>query len=83
MGAGKFPMEPKPVITTRGLCYAVNARNMTKVYSKSQYLDNFEEVFQPHDPTKNLLNGHQFLTMQLNMQSKYLTDTAGTTGHFW
>ena len=78
----KFSTEVKPVVTTRGLCYAINAKNMNEVFAKSKYLENFEEAFGT-SRQDHLLNGHQSIGIDIDMGTKYLTDRNGTSGFFW
>ena len=76
-------MTPTPVITTRGLCFALKARNMKQVFSSSEYLDSFEHVFE-NNASDELINGHQHsIELDVDMQSKYLTDRASNPGNFW
>ena len=35
----------KPVITSNGLCYAWNNKNVNEVFKKSNYIDLFNDVF--------------------------------------
>ena len=81
-GGVEFHVFPKPVITTRGLCFAANAKDMNEVFAKSKYIDNFQEVFGT-DEQIQLLNGHQSIRLEINMHSKYLTDRNETSGNFW
>ena len=79
---GEPQICPQPVITTRGLCFAANAKGMNEVFAKSNYIDNFQEVFGIEEQGQ-LLNGHQTITLQVNTRSKYLTDRNETSGNFW
>ena len=65
---------PKPVITTQGLCFALNARSMKDVFSNNNYIDKFESVFGENDK-KDIMTGEQHLVeLEMDMQSEYLTD---------
>ena len=74
---------PKPVITTQGLCFAINARDMKDVFSKNIYIEKFESIFGGIAP-ENILNGRkQKVKLEVNMQSKYLDNRARESGNFW
>ena len=76
-------IKPTPVITTRGLCFALNTRHMKEVYRSSEYVDNFENVFQ-NNISHNVLKGHhRTIELDIDMQSKYLKDRASMSGNFW
>ena len=76
--------KPKPVITIRGLCFAINAKGMKDVFKESQYTNNFKEEFV--DNTGNdekIKNGLIESQITINLHLQYLTDRAGTTGTIW
>ena len=77
-------MIPKPVLTTRGLCFSLNARSMTKIYKRNQHIDDFEGVF-GNNAEDDILNGNQkIMDLSIDMHSKYLNDrTSNTAGRFW
>ena len=70
---------PKPVITTQGLCFALNARSMKDVFSNNNYIDKFESVFGENDK-KDIMTGEQHL---VDMQSEYLTDLTQVSRNIW
>ena len=74
---------PKPVITTQGLCFALNARSMKDVFSKNNYIDKFESVFGKNEK-KDLMTGEQHLVeLEMDMQSEYLTDLTQVSRNIW
>ena len=75
-------LKPQPIITSRGLCFAFNARQMNEVFENSQYMDDFKEVFQD-GKGKKLLDGQQKVTFDIDTQLSYLTDRKATNGRFW
>ena len=76
-------MTPTPVITTRGLCFALNARHMKQVYMSSEYVDNFGTIFDDNVSDKLLKGSHRSIKLDLDMQSKYLWDKTSMSGNFW
>ena len=77
-------ITPKPVLTTRGLCFAMNANSMTQIFKRNQHIDNFEGVF-GNNAEDDILNGNQkIMDLSIDMHSKYLKDTtSNTAGRFW
>ena len=75
---------PKPVLTTKGLCFALNARSMTEIYKRTQHSDDFEAVF-GNNAKDDILNGnYEIMDLSINIHSKYLNDTtSNTAGSFW
>ena len=77
-------LRPKPVITTRGLCFAINAKGMEDVFKESLYTNNFIEEFVDntgHD--EKIKNGLIESQIKINLHLQYLTDRAVTTGTIW
>ena len=76
-------LKPQPVITTRGLCYAINSKQMSDVFiNNSKYLQDFREVFEKED-TGQMLKGHQNMDFDIDLQLSYLTDRTATSGSIW
>ena len=75
-------MKPTPVITTRGLCYAVNAKQITGVFDGSQYMDDFQKAFSIEDG-EQLLSGHQSMSLNVDLPLSFLTDRTATSGTIW
>ena len=74
---------PKPVITTKGLCFAINSRSMKDVFNKNNYIDKFESVF-GENAQQPILTGEQHLVqLEVDIQSKYLTHQTEVSGNFW
>ena len=78
--AGK--LTPKPVITTRGFCFALNAREMKDVFKKSEFTDSFDSVFE-HNKEEILSGKEDFLELTIDMHSKYLTELETEKRSFW
>ena len=55
---------------------------MKDVFTNSNYIDKFESVFRENAP-ENILSGVHSVHLEIDMQSEYLKDQAGTAGHFW
>ena len=77
-------ITPKPVLTTRGLCFALNARSMTKIFKRNTHIDDFEAVF-GNNNEGDIWNGSQkIIDLSIDMQSQYLQDkTSDTARSFW
>ena len=77
-------ITPKPVLTTRGLCFAMNAKSMTQIFKRNQHIRDFETVF-GNNAEDYILNGNQkIIDLSIDMHSKYLNDRASiTAGSFW
>ena len=81
--AGIIFMKPQPVITTRGLCYAINSKQMSDVFiNNSKYIQDFGEVFET-EATGQMLRGHQNMDFNIDLQLSYLTDRMATSGSIW
>ena len=77
-------LRPKPVITTRGLCFAINAKGMEDVFKESQYTNNFKEEFVDNTgQDEKIKNGLIESQIKINLHLQYLTDRAATTGTIW
>ena len=70
------------MITTRGLCFAMNARNMTSVFKENIYINNFDKVF-GHNAPDVFLNpkDDQEIKLDIDLNLQELTDRSGTSGH--
>ena len=56
---------------------------MKDVFNKNNYIDKFESVFGERDQ-KPILTGEQGLVeLEMDIQSKYLTDRTEVSGNFW
>ena len=75
-------MKLMPVITSTGLCYALNAKQIDEVFEKSKYINEFKKVFE-HEKNSDILNGHQTISFDINTQLSYLTDRRASSGRFW
>ena len=74
---------PKPVITTQGLCFALNARSMNDVFSKNNYIDKFESVFGENDQMVIMTGEQHSVELEIDMQSEYLTDQTQVSRNIW
>ena len=45
-------------------------------------MDNFEEVFDNKNPGR-LLNGHETMSFEIDLQSIYFSDRSDDSGSFW
>ena len=80
---GIFFLNPRPVITTRGWCYAINSKQMTDIFlNKSKYIQDFSEVFDK-EATGQMLKGHQNMEFNIDLHLSYLTDRMATSGSIW
>ena len=77
-------ITPKPVLTTRGLCFALNARSMAEIFRRNAHIDDFETVF-GNNTEADIWNGSQkIIDLSIDMQSQYLQDkTSDTARSFW
>ena len=74
---------PKPVLTTKGLCFALNARNMTDVFKSNEYTKNFETAFGNDFGIDDKLTGRQYsIELNVDMQLQYLVDRKDLPGSF-
>ena len=71
-----------PVITSRGLCYAMNGKSLDEIFEKSQYISDFKNVFGDKE-NADLKNGHYTMSFGVDVQLSYLTDRSATSGSFW
>ena len=76
-------LAPKPVITTRGFCFALNAQKMTDVFKRSDFTDSFEAVFDNNIKEEILNGGVDFIEMDIDMQSKYVAELETSERTFW
>ena len=76
-------MIPKPVLTSKGLCFALNARKISEIYKESKYINNFQTVFGNNDGNDIFYGNKKTIELEIDMQSKYLYDRSNQTGSFW
>ena len=80
---GFVTLTPRPVITTRGLCYAINSKQMTDVFlNNSKYIQDFKDVFEV-ETSEQMLRGHQSMQIGIDLQLSHLTDRMATSGSIW
>ena len=77
-------ITPKPVLTTRGLCFALNARSMTQIFKRNVHIGNFETVFGNSTEDDIWTGSQKIIDLNIDMQSQFLKDkTSDTAGSFW
>lgn len=76
-------LTPKPVITTRGICFALNTRKMEDVFEKSDFTDSFEAAFDDQSIKGEILSGRvDSIELDIDMHAKYLTELETTERNF-
>ena len=63
---------PKPVLTSRGFCFALNAKNMTNIFKSNKHIKNFHEVFGSNTAADILTGDHDIVELEIDLQSRYL-----------
>jgi hypothetical protein len=73
---------PKPVITSRGFCYAINAKQMSDVFANNQYIETFQEVFGKESRIE-LSSGNDYMQLKIDLNLSHLTDRSASKGSIW
>ena len=77
-------MQPKPVITTNGLCFAISTEDMSRTFKESMYVEKFEKVFLGNNsggPSYEWTGkGDQHIQISVDLSSNILTDRISTGG---
>ena len=82
--SGEFSVQPKPVITTNGLCFAISTEDMSRTFKESMYLEKFEKVFLGNNsggPSYEWTGkGDQQVQISVDLRLSFLTDRISTGG---
>ena len=56
---------------------------MKDVFNKNNYIDKFQSVFGENAQKPILTGGQHLVELEVDIQSKYLTDRTEVSGNFW